>query len=189
MLGLLVAILVGVGVGLARRGSFSRLESARLRQLPILFIAVAVQLGGALFQRSAGGRPAFVLIVVSYAAVFLFALANRTLIGMPLIAAGSFGNFLVIVVNGGMPVSLHALRLAGLSNPFQGKTNVLFRGAHHAMTPDSHLTFLADIIPLRIGATVISVGDIMIWAGLVLLLQHLMVGPRGRHRPAVQNPH
>ncbi|MCA1833824.1 MAG: DUF5317 domain-containing protein [Actinomycetota bacterium] len=188
MLGLVVAIVIGIIIGLARRGSFARLQGVRLEKTAILYAAVLAQIVSAVAERSAGRWPAFALIVTAYAGVCAFAVANRHLIGMPLIALGALGNFIVIAVNGGMPVSRRALALAGLGNPFEGRAKALLRGAHHLMAPQSRVTFLADVIPLRVGATVISVGDILLWAGIVLLLQHLLVGPRGRHRRDARTP-
>lgn len=184
MLGLLAAIALGVAIGLARGGSLARLERVRLRALPLLFGAVGIQVAATFVNEPLDGWISFSLVLTSFAFVFTFAIANRTNIGMPLVAVGAFCNFLVILVNRGMPVSLDASRAAGLGNPFAGHTKTLTKGAHRVLTDSSRLTFLSDIIPLRIGAQVVSAGDLLIWAGLILLLQHLMVGPRGRHRAA-----
>ncbi len=98
---------------------------------------------------------------------------------MPLLASGAFSNFLVILLNGGMPVSESALRRAGVTDAFRNGASRI-KGAHIPLLPGARLRFLADVIPLRFGS-VVSVGDLLIWAGLILLLQQLMVGPRGRH--------
>jgi hypothetical protein len=117
----------------------------------------------------------------SFACVFAFAAFNFRLPGMTLIALGAFCNFLVISANGGMPVSLDALDRAGLGNPF-AEGGAELKGAHHPLTDASQLRFLADVIPITVTANVASVGDVLIWAGLLLLIQQLMVGPRGKRR-------
>jgi hypothetical protein len=178
MLGVLAAIVVGSAVGLIRGGSFKRLEKVQLRRVPVVFAGVGFQAGATILERFGFGWAAFVCTLGSFACIAWFAYENRRETGMPLIALGSLSNFVVIVVNGGMPVSLHAMRLAGLGDSV--RASFFRRGAHQALTPSTHLGFLADIVPLRYG-TVVSVGDLLIWAGIILLLQQLMVGPRGRH--------
>jgi hypothetical protein len=185
MLALGVALLLGIVIGLARGGALKRLEHVRLRHTPVVFGAVVLQIVATPLQHAARGWVAFWLVLASYAGVAVFAAANRREIGMPLIALGSISNLVVIAANRGMPVSVRALEAAGLDDPFGAKTNLLIRGAHRALTPHSHLRLLADIIPLKF-SSVVSVGDLLIWAGLILLLQHLIVGPRGRHTASQQ---
>lgn len=178
MLGVLASILIGSIVGLLRGGSFRRLERVQLRRLPVVFVGVAFQVGSAVAEAQRAGWLAFAFTIGSFACIAWFAAENRREIGMPLIALGALSNLTVIVANGGMPVSLRAIRLAGLSQHF--RANLFTRGAHEPMTSETAVGFLADTIPLRYG-TVVSIGDLVIWAGMILLLQQLMVGPRGRH--------
>ncbi len=146
MLGLLVALAIGIAIGLLRGGSFKQLESVRLRALPVLFAAVGVQVLATILNDPVDGWISFGLVLVSFASVFAFAYLNRTQVGMPLVAIGALANFAVILVNRGMPVSLKASREAGLGNPFSGKTSTLTKGAHRLLTDDTRLSFLADVI-------------------------------------------
>lgn len=188
MLGLLIALALGAAIGLARGGSFKQLERVHLAWLPVVFAAVGAQVLASIFNTRADGWISFGLVLAGFGMIFAFAFANRRHIGMPLVALGSFCNFLVILVNRGMPVSLSAAGKAGLPNPLAGAQGTLTKGAHRLLTDHTRLDFLADIIPLRVSRTVISVGDLLIWAGLILLLQHLMVGPRGRHHADARAP-
>src|SRR5688572_24476569 len=181
MLGVVASLVIGSIIGLVRGGSFRRLEEVKLRRLPVVFVGVAFQVASVIAEQNLLGGLAFAFTIGSFVSIAWFAGANRREIGMPLIALGALSNVAVIVANGGMPVSRHAMRLAGLAENL--RANLFVRGAHHPMTSDTRLPFLADIIPLRYG-TVVSVGDLLIWAGLMLLLQQLMVGPRGRHAVA-----
>lgn len=185
MLGVLASVIIGSFVGLLRGGSFRRLERVQLRRLPVVFVAVAFQLAGSVAEVRGAGWLAFACTIGSFALIAWFAFENRREIGMPLIALGALSNFTVIVANGGMPVSLDAIRRAGLSDHF--RATLFTRGAHLPLTPGTKLSFLADIIPLRYG-TVVSAGDLLIWAGIILLLQQLMVGRRGRHAPKDETP-
>jgi hypothetical protein len=110
------------------------------------------------------------VLALSYALLLVFAVANVRLPGMPLIAIGLLCNAVVITVNGGMPVSVEALAetdqaevIAALEDEGSDK--------HHRLDDDDDLTFLADVIviPQPIGA-VVSVGDLLAYAGLIWLI-------------------
>ena len=180
VIGLLLAVAVGVGVGLMRRGSFANLARTNLHGVPLVFLGVILQLGSTIAERSDSSWLPLALVLGSFALTFGFAALNRRLPGMTLIALGALMNFLVIAANGGMPVSLDALDRAGLGNPFESGS--VTKGAHHAMDDVDRLTFLADVIPIRVTANVVSAGDVVIWAGLLLLIQQLMVGRPGKRR-------
>jgi hypothetical protein len=182
MIGLIVALVLGLGIGLARGGSFKNLSNAELRGVPLVFAGVLLQLGSSVAERVEIHWLPLALVLASFACVFAFAALNFNLPGMTLIAIGALCNFLVISVNGGMPVSRDAIRRAGLDDVFAGPGVSTVKGAHHALTSGDRLRFLADVIPIRVTANVVSVGDIVIWAGLLLLLAELMVGPKGKRR-------
>ena len=182
MIGLVVAVALGLLIGLVRGGSFKNLSTAELRAVPVVFIGVLLQLGSTFAERADLHWLPLALVLGSFACVFVFAALNFSLPGMTLIALGAVCNLLVISANNGMPVSLDALRKAGLGDPFTGPGASSIKGAHHALTDGTHLRFLADVIPISVTANVVSVGDIVIWAGLLLLVAQLMVGPKGKRR-------
>lgn len=146
-----------------------------------------------------GGADLAVRIAVlgtSYLMLILFCVANVRLPGVRLLLVGLALNAAVIIPNGGMPVSVSALERSG-----QGAVlhELLEEGAakHHLMTEDDVLTFLSDVIP--VGGPihqVVSVGDVLVYAGLVMLVVAAMRGRipertsnseergryRGRHR-------
>lgn len=182
MIVLVVAIALGIIIGFIRRGSLKTFGQADLRAVPVVFAGVVLQVASTIADANDLRWVGFALVLSSFACVFTFAAINFRLPGMTLIALGALCNFIVISANGGMPVSLDALDRAGLGNPFAENAGGL-KGAHHALTDGSNLRFLADIIPITVGSgNVASVGDVLIWAGLVLLIQQLMVGPRGKRR-------
>jgi hypothetical protein len=183
MIGVAFAIIVGCLIGLVRGGSFRRLEAVRLARVPLVFLAFGLQIAAAATEFTAGGRVGLAFTLAAYLGVAWFAYANRRQVGMVLLALGSLSNFVAIAVNGGMPVSDDALHRAGLHDPYRNAAGATIRAAHHVLTDRDRLRFLTDIIPLRYG-TVVSFGDMLIWAGIILLLQHLLVGPRGRHGSA-----
>jgi hypothetical protein len=181
VIGLVVAVALGILIGFARGGSFRTFAKAELRAVPLVLAGVLLQVGSAFAEHRTAHWVPLALVLASFACVFGFAALNFSLPGMTLIGIGAICNLIVISANGGMPVSLDALDRAGLGNPFEGRSGAV-KGAHHALGPGAHLRFLADVIPISVTANVVSVGDIVIWAGLLLLVQQLMVGPRGRRR-------
>jgi hypothetical protein len=182
VIGLIVAVALGLVIGLARGGSFRNLSDAELRAAPLVFVGVALQVGSTFAEHANMHWLPLGLVLASFACVAGFAALNFTLPGMTLVAIGALCNLLVISANGGMPVSLRALDRAGLGNPFTGPGAADVKGAHHVLRPGTHLRFLADVIPITVTANVVSVGDIVIWAGLLLLVAELMVGPKGKRR-------
>jgi uncharacterized protein DUF5317 len=178
MLAFAVVIAVGLGIGLARGGSVRNLTAARLRLTPLIFLAVAMQIGAQFVPRSAS-ILAYALVVASYAVVFAFAGANWRVPGMAFIAVGAALNYIVILVNRGMPISAAAAARVGFAGP--KAQQLVLRGKHFINTSGhAHLSPLGDVIPLWRQPTVASVGDLIIWAGLILLIASLVLGPRGR---------
>lgn len=180
MIGLFLAVAVGILIGFVRRGSFANLARTQLTGVPLVFAGVILQLGSTVAERADLRSLPLALVLASFALTFGFAALNRRLPGMTLIAIGALMNFVVISANGGMPVSLDALDRAGLGNPFE--QGAVTKGAHHALDDGTRLRFLADVIPIKVTANVVSAGDIVIWAGLLLAIQQLMVGRPGKRR-------
>lgn len=146
-------------------GSLARLADIRLRGVWIPIIAVAVQV--VITTLAPGGSTTLHrgLHIATYVMIGLFLWANRRLPGMWLLALGTTSNAAAIIVNGGvMPASRTAERISGLHlrAGFDNSAPVL-----HA-----HLAFLGDIIPWPGPLpNVLSVGDLMIFAGTALLLR------------------
>ena len=89
-------------------------------------------------------------------------------------------NFVVIGVNNGMPVSARALEVAGASAEGLAGEGTL---KHHVMGPEDTLTPLGDVIgiPPPIGV-VISIGDVLLYAGVAILVVVVMLGRSGENR-------
>jgi hypothetical protein len=124
------------------------------------------------------------VLALSYSLLLAFGLVNVRMPGMLLVVVGLACNMTVIVVNGGMPASAQALIDSGQEDVL---AYVRDQGAdkHHLLTDDDQLTFLADVIavPQPIGQAV-SVGDILVYAGLTWLIVAAMRGWTPSARPA-----
>jgi hypothetical protein len=107
------------------------------------------------------------LHIGSYVLAGAFIVANRHVAGLPTLSLGAALNSLAIVANAGvMPASARAMRLAGLESSDQF--------ANSAAVAHPHLLMLGDVIPVPgpwpLG-NVISLGDIVIIAGLFIILR------------------
>lgn len=188
----LAAALIGVVVGWGSGGRLRRLANVRLRAVPLVWIALALQF--ALYWRpvrenAPGGSFGVVLVTLALLGAWLgINAASRTggqRAGLGLIAAGWLLNALAIVPNRGMPVSLHAVRLSGV--PDAVTDGYLFK--HVPATSQTTLRWLGDTIPLP-NATILSIGDVLMLAGLITFIAVAMrtgagsdagVLPAGRH--------
>jgi hypothetical protein len=185
MLAFLVVVTIGLGIGLVRGGSFRNLGAARLRLVPLIYVALGLQIG-AQFVPEERSMIAYGCVIASYAVLFAFAGANFRVAGMVFIAVGAAMNYAVILANQGMPISAEAAGHVGFTGAQAAR--LVLRGKHvissgHAAS----LWYLGDVIPLWRQPAVASAGDLVVWSGLVLLIQRLVAGPRGR-RSAV-GPH
>jgi hypothetical protein len=177
---ILIVIGLAVCVGFIAGGSLRPFEHLRVRWWGIAFAGLALQ--GVSLAAEIGRTAGSALLVGSYALLLLFAWANRRLPALWLVMAGLVLNILVIGANGGMPVSASAIETAG--TPAEGLLGA-GAGKHHLMGPDDRLTPLGDVIgiPPPIGA-VISIGDVLLYAGVAILIVAVMLGRFGEDPPA-----
>jgi len=168
MQALLGTVILGIAVGYARGGSIAGLGRARLRGLWLIYAALILQLSANLPSEDQR-TLAFMLLAASFAAVLVFALGNIKRMGMPVVAAGAMMNFIVIAANRGMPVSAEALTAIG-----DDPGSITLRGKHFVDYGTAHLRFLSDIIAWSIRPRIVSIGDLILWGGIALLIQDLM---------------
>jgi hypothetical protein len=169
---LIALALLCAGTVLLRGGSLARLAELPLRGRWVPAIALVLQV--LITVVVAGGSPTGhrVLHIATYALVALFLWLNRGLPGVAIIAAGTLANAAAIVANlGVMPASTSAERIAGmrLRTGFDNSAPV----AH------AHLAWLGDVIPWPGPAhNVLSVGDLVIFVGMAVLLHRACARPR-----------
>lgn len=187
---IVLAILLGYIVG----GRLRRLEALDLRWWALVLVGLAIQFlplpegdtGNDLLVRTGA-------LAASYSLLLLFALVNVRLPGMALVLLGLACNAVVIVANGGMPVSEEALRDSEQEDVIRF---LVEEGAdkHHLLEDRDVLTALADVIPVPPPIRqAVSVGDVLVYLGLIWLVVATMrarsasLGStghrRGKHRP------
>ncbi len=186
---LLAVVVLSVCLGYVFGGRLDRLEALRPRWWGLVILGLGIQFIP--LPNGASGTDLLIrtaVLALSYSLLLTFALVNVRMPGMFLVVIGLACNMTVIVVNGGMPASAQALIDSGQEDVV---AYVREQGAdkHHLLTDDDRLTFLADVIavPQPIGQAV-SVGDILVYAGLTWLIVATMRGWTPSARPAGSRP-
>lgn len=169
----LAVLLVAIAASYARGGRLTRLADAQLASTWLLFSGLALQLAtdvsaqrGWLGDASSAG---WLLLLLSQLLVVAWLLCNRELPGVALVAAGLILNAAVIAANGAMPVDPAAMRAVGVDTDI-----AVPLGKHTLLTANTRLPWLADILPLPPLRSIVSVGDVVIAAGLLPLTHALM---------------
>src|SRR4051812_2698311 len=171
---LLVAVLVGVLTVPLLGGRLSALGHIKLRLVPAIFGALAIQL--VITAVLPGGSEWLhrILHVGTYVLAAAFIWANRKITGVWVVAGGAALNVIAILANGGvMPASASAERTAGVTQTPGGF-------AHPTALPPPPPPFLRDILAVPKGwplSNVYSVGDVVIAIGVVVVI-HSLCGSR-----------
>ncbi len=116
--------------------------------------------------------------MTSYVALLAVVWLNRAEPGIWIAGIGILMNFTVIAANGGMPVLMEAIEVAG------GSTESVLNGKHVLLDDATRLPFLGDVIPLP--RNVISLGDVFLAIGLGVFLEDQLRQPLRLFRHRVQ---
>ena len=170
-----IALALGIAAGLVAGGRPSEVATTTFRLWPALLAGLGLQAVPDLL--GVGGAAAFVALACSYAALVTFALANLRIVGMPIVLAGLALNAAAILPNGGMPVRPGALVQAGIVAP-EEVTLVDVGVKRHLERDDDVLVGLGDVIPVPPLREVLSVGDLVLSAGLAAIAFRLLRPPR-----------
>lgn len=166
---LLVSLLAGVLLGLACGGSIGNLKGLQLRgETPFVALVFATALAPRLFELA----PAMVQVPLRFVwalgivALVVLAAANSRTPGIPLIGAGLALNLVVIMANGGMPVASAAVSAIGGDPAILASTTF-----HVGATEGTRFLLLGDLLPVPgPGASIASLGDMLMLAGVVVVL-------------------
>lgn len=165
---MLSVVAVAIVIGWSRGGRLANLTEIRVRIWWLLAVGFGLQTVAIFLPTDMHGL-AVAMILASYAPLLLFVWINRAMAGMWIAGIGILMNFTVIALNGGMPVMLEAVQVAG-------GTGIPDLGARYVlMTEATRLPFLADVIPLP--ANVISMGDVFLAIGIGIFVEDRMRRP------------
>ena len=161
MILVLLAVVIAVPAALMKGGSIRRLTSLHFRWIPVL--AAALLLDVAVELLVSDPSPALKTGVTggTFLLALVFVMANVRLRGMALVAIGLLLNLAAILSNGAMPVSRDAARNAG--SPISDLNDGL---KHEVLRNHTALPWIADIFPVPALGFVFSIGDVLIAAGI-----------------------
>jgi hypothetical protein len=186
MLWLSLVLFVALVVAVVRGGRLSNLGDIRLRLWLLLPVAFAMQAVTALLSgRGWTSTLGFWLILVSFLLLLIVIVANKDRKGMWLAGLGVAMNFIVIALNGGMPVLEAA---AVVASGFESGLGLIGGMKHVALEEGTHLAFLADVIPLRLAGQgqVLSLGDVFLAVGIGRFLEAELRRPVRWFKPGVK---
>ena len=165
MLWLAMVLFLSMTIAIVRGGRLVNLGDIHLNQWWLLPLGFLLQIG-AQFVPASAATWGVALILLSYVPLLLLVVINRDRPGLWLAGLGVLMNFVVIALNGGMPVLAEAAEVA---SGFAPGDPVIAEGFKHVvMDRTSMLVFLADVIPIRIAnyGQVLSLGDVFLAVGL-----------------------
>lgn len=168
-------VLVVLAIALLRGGSLYNLTTVPLRWVPLVLIALGVQLLIFTPFRATPlisiGTP--VLYLLSMGLLIIWVALNRHIPGMGLMAIGLLMNFAAISANGGyMPVDPELARYTGQIRHYQTEGLPV---ANNSIASDEgvRLWLLTDILPVPPFipfASVLSIGDVFLTIGASLFV-------------------
>ncbi len=168
----LAVLALAVSVSWLRGGRLRNVAHVRLTAAWLLFAGVAIQVA---VDVAAGrqllpdaGLSGWVLLLCSQLLVVAFLVRNRALPGTRLVATGLLLNAVVMAANRAMPVDPAAIAALGIDGA------AVAPGKHTLMTADTHLPWLADIIPVPWLRSILSVGDLVLAVGLLPVTHAVM---------------
>lgn len=151
-----------------------------LRRPMLAFLAVALQAapgfpGGRLLDHRHWLVLASGVVLASWFVVNLRSTRGALRVGVGIALAGAAMNLVVMVPNGGMPVSPQALRDAGVEG-IDVTDGQFFK--HQLLDDDTDFAFLGDVIPVRPLGMAASAGDVVLFAGIAAIVLALLAQRR-----------
>lgn len=179
MLWLAIVIFIALAIAVLRGGRLVNLGDIELKAWWLLIVALGLQIGtGFLPEASWSEGVGLAMVLFSFTLLMVLVVMNRSKPGMGIAGLGVLMNFVVIAANGGMPVLAGAAEVASGFTIADPDLSGSFK--HVLLDETSHLTFFADVIPLRLLGIgeVISLGDILLALGLGVFLEYELRRPR-----------
>lgn len=164
---ILYALLIALIVGILAGGRLARLGALSIRWSWVIAGGLAAQL--VLFSDPVTrivGHAGPVIYVATTGCVLLAVLANRRIVGIPLVVAGAAANMAAIIANGGfMPASAAALAALGKAAPTTYSNSAVV--ASPALWPLTDIFAMPRWVPF---ANVFSIGDVLIGLGVATVI-------------------
>lgn len=168
MVPVLVAAVIGATIGALGRPHGRHLATPVLVLPSVAIAGAGIQVLLGWFDLPGEGN----LFAWSLALLTGFAVVNRHLVGMGVLAAGLSMNFTAVVLHGAMPVRPSAVVAAGIAGPGHLADVDLGAGRRFERTGDL-APWLGDVIPLETFGSVVSFGDLVAAMGVAVIAAEL----------------
>lgn len=171
-----MVVVIGLAIGLARGGQLDGLASVRPRWWGLIVLGFAIHALAESFDVPGA-------VSLSIIGMFLLVVglgANvPTIAGAGVTAVGVAMNLVPLVLNGAVPVRFEALRDAGIVADTTTQAQVTSVGHLLELETDgSRLGDLGDVIPISFVSSVISIGDLVTFAGVIVIVSGLVAARR-----------
>src|SRR5262245_25325870 len=154
-----ICMAIILAIGFLVGGRLRNVANLQIEWAWLALIGLALQ-----FVTGPGSTVPLACLYLSFALLVVFTIKNIRTFGFAVILAGVLCNLLVIGINGGMPVSKHALRASNQAQ-FLGDLENNPYPKHHLATDDDLIRVFGDVIPIpNPVAQAISFGDILTYA-------------------------
>ncbi len=170
----IVAVAIGIVIGLLRGGRLENLRGVHVVAWPVLAVGFSLQL----FAEVADIGAALTMSITALFAMVVGLVLNSRIRGTIVAAVGVFANLVVTVANGHVPTRFEALVEVGKLTATDAPSAVTLAGLRKLETSGSTLAFLGDVIPLPIFGIVVSYGDLITHAGIIVIAQGLLTSRR-----------
>ncbi|MDA3038526.1 MAG: DUF5317 family protein [Actinomycetota bacterium] len=167
-----LAIALGVVLGLLRGGSLTALKSVQVRFWPLLLVGLVLQ--SAEQWPDVPGRLG--LYLVGVALLMAAAMLNVHFKGATITGFGLTLNLMIVLVNGYVPLRVESFKVVGgMPSDADPADYTVSNGLWRFEDDSTLLRPLGDIVPVPVVNDVISFGDLIIVAGLIVLTMHLLL--------------
>ena len=172
----LEAVLLGIAIGILRKGRLTSLGDTQFKGIWLIVIAMLVQISPIFLSRMKVMTDQ--LIYMPFVAMCLMTLAlflNLDKSGIWVMILGSAMNLLAVAMNGfKMPIDFRGLEYAGLTGVIETINDGSLMNYINMEQVRNFSRYLGKFIPLPDMypfAKVLSIGDIFIMIGIIILIQ------------------
>lgn len=170
-----LVVAAGVALGLARGGRLDAVLAVRPRWWGLVAGGFLLQ---ALVETVDVPQDTSLWIIGTFLLV-VGLMANAAIAGSLIVATGVSMNLLSFVLNGAQPIRFEALEPAGLVDAGTTRDQVSAVGRLLELeTSSTKLGFLGDTIPIGFLGMVISLGDVVTFAGVIVVVAGVLAAPR-----------
>lgn len=173
------AIIIGLIIGTIRIGKFEKLGYVKIKYSLMIFIGILLQIS--IFILNIGmarinNNLSVVLILLSYTFIIISLIANISIKYIFIVLTGSLFNFIMMILNG-IKIGITADAANKAFSPEIVKLLKTGDIVYFKIIAEEKF-FMGGFIPIKsflVYPTVLTIGDIIIFLGIILVIQNIMI--------------